>query len=107
MPEARIVGPVTARATASATSPTCARRCGCSTTPAISRRAAAAAGIIESSQVYTASATFGELGTELDVIAAVFIGERLYLDVIERARKLFDEVIVAVALVYPEPVAVG
>ena len=35
---------------------------------------AAAAGIIESSQVYTASATFGEFGTELDVIAAVVLG---------------------------------
>ena len=35
---------------------------------------AAAAGIVESSQVYTASATFGEFGTELDVIAAVVLG---------------------------------
>jgi ribose/xylose/arabinose/galactoside ABC-type transport system permease subunit len=35
---------------------------------------AAVAGIIESSQVYTASATFGEFGTELDVIASVVLG---------------------------------
>lgn len=35
---------------------------------------AALAGIIESSQVYTASASFGEFGTELDVIAAVILG---------------------------------
>jgi ribose/xylose/arabinose/galactoside ABC-type transport system permease subunit len=35
---------------------------------------AALAGIIQSSQVYTASATFGEFGTELDVIAAVVLG---------------------------------
>ena len=39
----------------------------CATTAAI-------AGIIESSQVYTASATFGEFGTELDVIASVVLG---------------------------------
>jgi len=32
------------------------------------------AGIIQSSQVYTASANFGEFGTELDVIAAVVLG---------------------------------
>src|SRR5271168_5601423 len=36
--------------------------------------AAAWAGVIQSSQVYTASATFGEFGTELDVIAAVVLG---------------------------------
>lgn len=35
---------------------------------------AALAGIIESSQVYTASANFGEFGTELDVISAVILG---------------------------------
>jgi ribose/xylose/arabinose/galactoside ABC-type transport system permease subunit len=35
---------------------------------------AALAGVIQSSQVYTASATFGEFGTELDVIAAVVLG---------------------------------
>ena len=35
---------------------------------------AALAGIIESTQVYTASATFGEFGTELDVISAVILG---------------------------------
>lgn len=35
---------------------------------------AALAGIIQSSQVHTASATFGEFGTELDVIAAVVLG---------------------------------
>ncbi len=35
---------------------------------------AALAGIIQSSQVYTASANFGEFGTELDVIAAVVLG---------------------------------
>ncbi len=35
---------------------------------------AAIAGIIESSQVYTASANFGEFGTELDVISAVILG---------------------------------
>jgi ribose/xylose/arabinose/galactoside ABC-type transport system permease subunit len=40
----------------------------------ISALTAAVAGIIESSQVYTASATFGELGTELDAIAAVVLG---------------------------------
>jgi ribose/xylose/arabinose/galactoside ABC-type transport system permease subunit len=40
----------------------------------LSSLTAAAAGIIESSQVYTASATFGEFGTELDVIAAVVLG---------------------------------
>jgi ribose/xylose/arabinose/galactoside ABC-type transport system permease subunit len=36
---------------------------------------AALAGVIQSSQVYTASANFGEFGTELDVIAAVVLGE--------------------------------
>lgn len=40
----------------------------------LSSLTAAGAGIIESSQVYTASATFGEFGTELDVIAAVVLG---------------------------------
>jgi ribose/xylose/arabinose/galactoside ABC-type transport system permease subunit len=40
----------------------------------LSSLTAAIAGIIESSQVYTASATFGEFGTELDVIAAVVLG---------------------------------
>jgi ribose/xylose/arabinose/galactoside ABC-type transport system permease subunit len=39
--------------------------CGC---------CAAIAGIIDSSQVYTASANFGEFGTELDVISAVILG---------------------------------
>jgi ribose/xylose/arabinose/galactoside ABC-type transport system permease subunit len=40
----------------------------------ISGTMAALAGIIQSSQVYTASANFGEFGTELDVIAAVVLG---------------------------------
>lgn len=35
---------------------------------------AAIAGIVQSSQVHTASATYGEFGTELDVIAAVVLG---------------------------------
>lgn len=35
---------------------------------------AALGGIIESTQVYTASANFGEFGTELDVISAVILG---------------------------------
>lgn len=35
---------------------------------------AALAGIIQSSQVHTASATYGEFGTELDVIASVVLG---------------------------------
>ena len=35
---------------------------------------AAIAGIIQSSQVHTAAATYGEFGTELDVIAAVVLG---------------------------------
>ncbi|MEO9821245.1 MAG: ABC transporter permease [Paracoccaceae bacterium] len=35
---------------------------------------AALAGIIESTQVYTASANYGEFGTELDVISAVILG---------------------------------
>ncbi len=35
---------------------------------------AALAGIIQSSQVHTAAATYGEFGTELDVIAAVVLG---------------------------------
>ena len=35
---------------------------------------AAAAGMLLSSQVHTASATYGEFGTELDVIAAVVLG---------------------------------
>ena len=44
------------------------------TTYVISGCTAALAGVIQSSQVYTASATFGEFGTELDVIAAVVLG---------------------------------
>ena len=43
-------------------------------TYAICGSTAALAGVIQSSQVYTASATFGEFGTELDVIAAVVLG---------------------------------
>ena len=35
---------------------------------------AALAGVIQASQVHTASATYGEFGTELDVIAAVVLG---------------------------------
>jgi ribose/xylose/arabinose/galactoside ABC-type transport system permease subunit len=35
---------------------------------------AALAGVIQSSQVHTGSATYGEFGTELDVIAAVVLG---------------------------------
>ena len=35
---------------------------------------AALAGIVQSSQVHTGSATYGEFGTELDVIAAVVLG---------------------------------
>jgi ribose/xylose/arabinose/galactoside ABC-type transport system permease subunit len=35
---------------------------------------AAIAGIVQSSQVHTASATYGEFGTELDVIASVVLG---------------------------------
>ncbi|TBW40859.1 ABC transporter permease [Siculibacillus lacustris] len=41
---------------------------------AISGLGAAIAGIVQSSQVHTASATYGEFGTELDVIAAVVLG---------------------------------
>ena len=41
---------------------------------ALSGLGAALAGMILSSQVHTASATFGEFGTELDVIAAVVLG---------------------------------
>lgn len=41
---------------------------------AFSGLCAALAGVILSSQVHTASATYGEFGTELDVIAAVAIG---------------------------------
>jgi len=44
------------------------------TTYVICSSTAALAGIIQSSQVYTASANFGEFGTELDVIAAVVLG---------------------------------
>jgi ribose/xylose/arabinose/galactoside ABC-type transport system permease subunit len=40
----------------------------------LSGACAALAGIIQSSQVHTASATYGEFGTELDVIAAVVLG---------------------------------
>ena len=40
----------------------------------ISGLCAALAGIIQSSQVHTASATYGEFGTELDVIASVVLG---------------------------------
>ncbi|WP_068311058.1 ABC transporter permease [Polycladidibacter hongkongensis] len=43
-------------------------------TYAICGMGAALAGIIQASQVHTASATFGEFGTELDVIAAVVLG---------------------------------
>jgi len=35
---------------------------------------AALAGIIQTSQVHTAAATYGEFGTELDVVAAVVVG---------------------------------
>ena len=41
---------------------------------ALSGFGAALAGIIQSSQVHTAAATYGEFGTELDVIAAVVLG---------------------------------
>ncbi|MBV8107346.1 MAG: ABC transporter permease, partial [Hyphomicrobiales bacterium] len=41
---------------------------------AISGFGAALAGIIQSSQVHTALATYGPFGTELDVIAAVVVG---------------------------------
>jgi ribose/xylose/arabinose/galactoside ABC-type transport system permease subunit len=41
---------------------------------AISAAGAALAGIIQSSQVHTALATYGPFGTELDVIAAVVLG---------------------------------
>lgn len=41
---------------------------------AISGFGAALAGIIQSAQVHTASATYGPFGTELDVIAAVVVG---------------------------------
>ncbi len=41
---------------------------------AISGFGAALAGIIQSSQVHTALATYGPFGTELDVIAAVVLG---------------------------------
>lgn len=41
---------------------------------AISGMGAALAGIIQSSQVHTALATYGPFGTELDVIAAVVVG---------------------------------
>jgi ribose/xylose/arabinose/galactoside ABC-type transport system permease subunit len=41
---------------------------------AISGLGAALAGIIQSSQVHTALATYGPFGTELDVIAAVVVG---------------------------------
>ena len=41
---------------------------------AISGAGAALAGIIQSSQVHTALATYGPFGTELDVIAAVVLG---------------------------------
>ena len=41
---------------------------------AISGSGAALAGIIQSSQVHTALATYGPFGTELDVIAAVVVG---------------------------------
>ena len=40
----------------------------------ISGFGAALAGIIQSSQVHTALATYGQFGTELDVIAAVVLG---------------------------------
>lgn len=41
---------------------------------AFSSLGAAIAGIVQSSQVHTASATYGPFGTELDVIAAVVLG---------------------------------
>ena len=41
---------------------------------AISGLGAAIAGIVQSSQVHTALATYGPFGTELDVIAAVVLG---------------------------------
>ena len=41
---------------------------------ALSGFGAALAGIIQTSQVHTAAATYGEFGTELDVIAAVVLG---------------------------------
>ena len=41
---------------------------------ALSGFGAALAGIIQSSQVHTAAATYGEFGTELDVIASVVLG---------------------------------
>src|SRR5690606_29265702 len=41
---------------------------------ALSGFGAALAGIIQSSQVHTALATYGPFGTELDVIAAVVLG---------------------------------
>ena len=41
---------------------------------ALSGLGAALAGIIQSSQVHTAAATYGEFGTELDVIASVVLG---------------------------------
>lgn len=41
---------------------------------ALSGVCAALAGIVQSSQVHTGSATYGEFGTELDVIAAVVLG---------------------------------
>ena len=40
----------------------------------LSGACAALAGIVQSSQVHTGSATYGEFGTELDVIAAVVLG---------------------------------
>ena len=41
---------------------------------ALSSLGAAIAGIIQTSQVHTAAATYGEFGTELDVIASVVLG---------------------------------
>ncbi|THD45288.1 MAG: ABC transporter permease [Bradyrhizobium sp.] len=41
---------------------------------ALSSAGAAFAGIIQTTQVHTAAATYGEFGTELDVIAAVVLG---------------------------------
>ncbi|MBI5719292.1 MAG: ABC transporter permease [Burkholderiales bacterium] len=40
----------------------------------LSGLAAALAGVVQASQVHTGSATYGEFGTELDVIAAVVLG---------------------------------
>lgn len=41
---------------------------------------AALAGIVQSSQVHTSAAVYGEFGTELDVIAAVVLGATGLMD---------------------------